>query len=83
MSRYQQTAVPFNFADVRTWLALQLRNISDVLVAPEVNSVNFAVLNAEPTHRVDGDLVYADGTNWNPGSGRGLYERRSGAWVKL
>ena len=28
-------------------------------------------------------LVYADGTNWNPGGGRGYYARINGVWVKL
>jgi len=28
-----------------------------------------------------GLLVEADGTNWNPGSGAGLYIYRAGAWV--
>jgi hypothetical protein len=31
----------------------------------------------------DGMIVYADGTNWNPGSGEGFYGRQAGAWVKL
>lgn len=29
----------------------------------------------------DGMVVYADGTNWNPGSGEGFYQRVGGAWV--
>jgi hypothetical protein len=29
----------------------------------------------------DGMIVYADGTDWNPGSGEGFYERIAGAWV--
>jgi len=28
-------------------------------------------------------IVFADGTDWNPGGGRGYYARISGAWVKL
>jgi hypothetical protein len=36
--------------------------------------------NAEPIRYADGDLVYADGTNWNPGAGEGLYCRVAGAW---
>lgn len=33
--------------------------------------------------RRDGMLAYADGTNWNPGSGKGLYRYNSttSAWV--
>ena len=31
----------------------------------------------------EGQLAIADGVGWNPGSGKGLYEYRSGSWVKL
>lgn len=41
------------------------------------------VLHAEPEKPRDGMLAFADGTDWNPGSGAGTYERRSGAWAKL
>ncbi len=30
-------------------------------------------LNVEPVKPVDYKLYFADGTNWNPGSGRGVY----------
>jgi hypothetical protein len=45
---------------------------------------HFDVLNNEPNKRRAGDVRYADGTNWNPGSGEGLYIYLStGAWSKL
>lgn len=28
-------------------------------------------------------IRFADGTEWNPGSGRGLYQYVSGTWTKL
>ena len=31
----------------------------------------------------DAMIVYADGTDWNPGSGVGFYGRENGLWVKL
>ena len=40
-------------------------------------------LHVEPDRPRDGMVVYADGTNWNPGSGEGFYGRQNGAWVKL
>ena len=36
-------------------------------------------LHAEPNPRYDRQIVFADGTNWNPGSGRGFYWYDSGA----
>lgn len=37
----------------------------------------------EPTdeYKVDGKLAYADGVNWNPGSGKGLYRYDGSEWV--
>jgi len=36
-----------------------------------------------PTKTHDGMLRYADGTNWNPGSGEGIYAYYGSAWNKL
>lgn len=81
---YEPTAIPSDApTGLRQWLATQVRRIADALVAPEVLSIRFAQLAAEPARYEDGDLVWANGTDWNPGSGAGLYERHGGAWNKL
>jgi hypothetical protein len=81
---YKPTAIPSDApAGLRAWLADQLRRIADELSAPSVTRLNLAQMNAAPTKYRDGDIVYADGTNWNPGSGQGIYARYGGAWVKL
>lgn len=41
------------------------------------------VLHEAPERPRDGDVVMADGTNWNPGAGAGVYARIAAAWVKL
>ena len=38
------------------------------------------VTTAAPSKPRDGDARYADGTNWNPGSGEGLYDYYDGSW---
>ena len=43
----------------------------------------FEETNVAPTKPREGIMRYADGTNWNPGGGRGLYHYQAGAWVKL
>lgn len=40
-------------------------------------------LNEEPIRPRDGLTVLADGTNWNPGSGQGVYTYYAGSWKKL
>ena len=41
------------------------------------------VLYAEPLKLYEGLFAFADGTEWDPGSGRGLYQYVSGGWEKL
>ena len=39
---------------------------------------------AAPARPRNGDIRYADGTTWNPGSGEGIYfYNTAGSWVKL
>ena len=42
-----------------------------------------AVRTSAPKKVREGLLAFADGTYWDPGSGRGLYQYVSGSWVKL
>jgi hypothetical protein len=81
---YSPTPIPADAPrDLRSWLADQLRQIADALARPEVNGLRFAQLAAEPDKLTTGDVVWANGSDWNPGSGAGLYEYRGGAWHKL
>lgn len=45
--------------------------------------VQLQVQHGEPEKPREGMLVFADGTDWNPGGGRGVYVYSSSAWVKL
>lgn len=36
-----------------------------------------------PDNPVEGQLIVADGTNFNPGAGAGLYIYLNGAWSKV
>lgn len=66
--------------EVRRFLAEELGRIAEIINRPEV----FAEpLNEEPAKPEDGLIAYADGTDWNPGSGEGFYGYENGSWVKL
>lgn len=54
-------------------------------IAETINSgvMNFRVLNVEPFRKYNGLTVLADGTNWNPGSGQGVYTYYNATWNKL
>ena len=41
----------------------------------------FKPLKTAPSNPVIGQVVFANGTNWNPGSGEGLYVYKSGGWT--
>jgi hypothetical protein len=83
VATFEPTAVPEGFPDLRAWIASQLRRVADTLAMPTVRGVHFAVLHAEPARYSDGDVVLADGSDWDPGSGGGLYQHFGGNWVKL
>lgn len=68
---------------VRAWVADELRRVADALKGPDLDTIQFEPQAAEPSRRREGLVHYADGTNWNPGAGAGLYEYRAGAWQKL
>jgi hypothetical protein len=50
---------------------------------PEVGSVRLTPLAAAPARTYDGLTVMADGTNWNPGGGAGVYTYYGAAWNRL
>ena len=77
--KYAPAPLPKNPDDLSAYLAREFAKIRAAF-----NSVHsHDILHAEPDRPEDGMIVYADGTDWNPGSGEGLYERNNGAWVKL
>ena len=56
----------------------ELRRISlsiELLAAGHIDETNVA-----PDKPRTGDIRLADGTNWNPGSGQGIYARYNNAW---
>lgn len=81
---FEPIAIPLDAPrGLRAWLKRSFSELAVALARPEVSGVRFAVLHEEPARIEDGDLVVADGTDWNPGTGAGAYLRVSGAWVKL
>lgn len=67
--------------DLRSW-------VEDELGYIEQGQFDTKVVQIQPSNRAadkprDGMVLYADGTNFNPGLGAGCYEYRAGAWHKL
>lgn len=76
---YRPRNVPPDPKDLPQFLDQELRNISQAQSAP-VLVLSLATSHKEPAKLADGYVVLADGTDWNPGSGAGVYCYRAGAW---
>lgn len=48
-----------------------------------ISSVQFDELHVEPAKPRTGLTVLADGTDWNPGGGQGVYTYYNNTWNKL
>ena len=57
------------------------REFSALAIAlSEQAALELRTINAPPPKPRDGMLTFADGVAWNPGSGKGLYVYKAGAW---
>lgn len=72
-----------NLSAMEQFLFEELQRIAQEFTAQTFDHVQLAVRHVAPARPRDGMTVFADGTNWNPGTGRGVYVYSSGAWVKL
>jgi hypothetical protein len=65
--------------ELQEYLYRALAQISAGVTVAE--SLQLEELHVEPSKRNPGMIVWADGTDWNPGSGAGLYWWNGSAWV--
>lgn len=77
--RYVPINAPIDINDVPRWASVEFRNIKSAFDA----SNNMETLAVAPIRPRNGDLAYADGTNWNPHSGGGMYLYISSGWGKV
>ena len=69
----------FEWKSVSKWLYDELTKISVNLAVDK----GIRIYNVAPVKYFDGMMVMADGTNWDPGSGEGVYVYYNSAWNKL
>jgi hypothetical protein len=73
---------PVNSVDeLRSYLERELMQISRAF--RETTTLELRPVYNEPARRVEGMIVFADGTEWDPGGGQGVYVYAGGVWVKL
>jgi hypothetical protein len=77
---YRPSTPPSDFTlPQRQWLERELQAIKRAWEA-EKPSERLQELHAEPSKLFEGLIVLADGTDWDPGSGVGVYVYIGGAW---
>ncbi len=85
--KYRSTPPPDNQHSTEVllrWIRDELLEVEAALDHPETDRINLSVRHSEPDKPREGDLVRADGTDWNPGAGEGVYEYTAGgSWSKL
>lgn len=69
--------------DVLTFVQQELRRVSLAMQSMATQQIIFAELHGEPEKPREGMVVYADGTDWNPGDGKGIYAYTDGEWVRM
>ena len=78
---YQPTRPRIETTDgLRDWVESELDAIA--LQFAETQSLELRTIHQAPTRPRDGMIVHADGTDWNPGYGEGLYVYQGG-WQLL
>lgn len=72
---------PSDAAEMQRFLREELQRVSAAIAALAAGHLDKS--HVAPAKPRDGDIRYADGTNWNPGSGRGIYAHNGIAWVLI
>lgn len=78
---YVPTMVPEDPARIPAYLANELQALAQSMLQAQP-FLMLQTLHVEPVRPREGMLVKADGTDWDPGSGAGVYCYRAG-WTHL
>lgn len=61
------------------WVFDQFVRLAELLASAEDERI-LLELHREPPKPREGMIVFADGTDWDPGSGKGFYGYHGGSW---
>ena len=82
VNRWTPNPAPVSNENLSDYLFHELNRLSDIIFNLDV--MRLEQTNVAPDKPRDGDIRYADGTNWNPGgTGEGIYAYTNDAWAKL
>lgn len=75
---YAPNLPPSDPKDLQRYLALELASIAAAVQALALGHIDKS--NVAPAKPRTGDIRLADGTDWNPGSGQGVYAYYGSSW---
>jgi len=82
VNRWSPNPAPSTPEQLPDYLFNELNRLSDIIF--NLDTFRLEQTNVEPSKSRDGDVRYADGTNWNPGgTGEGIYAYFNNTWNKL
>lgn len=76
---YQPGSIPENPEYLGEFVIRELKKLGDIVY--NVASMRLEQLHAEPDKPRNGDIRYADGSDWNPGQGKNLYYYNGTNWI--
>ena len=79
VNRWTPNPAPVNNDNLSDYLYHELNRLSDIIFNLDVMRLEQS--NTAPDKPRDGDIRYADGTNWNPGRGENLYYFDGTNWI--
>jgi hypothetical protein len=81
VTHYEPGPLPEEVEDLGGYVVSELKRLGDIIL----NQAIFRLerIHIEPSKPRVGDIRYADGTNWNPSGGEGIYFYNGTSWVKL
>ncbi len=82
-TRYTPSNVPANSEDLPTYLQKELDRLSSII--SNIADGHIDMVHVAPEKPRNGDIRYADGSDWDPGHGRALYyyDGIDGHWHRI
>jgi len=81
LKRWQPSVPPSDPINLPKFIYAEFLRLSDFISNIDLNSIDET--HVEPDKSRNGDIRYADGTDWNPGQGKNLYYYDGTNWIAL
>ena len=78
---YEPGPLPEQVEVLGGYVVSELKRLGSILLNQSI--FRLEPVHIEPSRPRKGDVRYADGTDWNPGSGEGIYWYNGTSWAKL